>query len=203
MTIDTQVGTATASPDMRTVLFGSTDSDAAIAEALREHRAVEAGIGGAWVTMSHAIRDLLIDQVAHAASGFLSPTVGEALASGLRSYVAIVDAARESLESTGPCLVDLAGVTVSSTWRPAVEVLLGGLSAGRLDFEVGVEINLTTLAAVLERGAIVRLTTGSCAAVGRLLASGRTLASRTVTFDPKLAMDLGAGLIIASSARHR
>ena len=168
---------------------------------LAASKGVQDALGG---RPGRAIARMLDEQVADMAAGFLDVDLGGVALRGWALHERLRKAAFETAAAPGSmCIVDLANHTVSSTWRPRIELVVGGAARAHVAFELTVAFEVSGLAGVVEEGLLVRLGGGTCLVSVRFGVAGQTLAERSARFDPGLAIPLGRGVPLIQGVASR
>lgn len=179
--------------DVRTFLLGDKGPEALRAElsdALSEME--DKGLAKA---VSGPARKVLDEELAEVAAGFLDVDLGATAVAGWRLHRQLIAAAQETQRTPGLTQrVPLARHTMTSTWKPRVEVQLGPASLAHLSLEVRVTFVMVGLSATVHGGRLMRLGGGSGTVSARLSLGGHPLVERTAPFDARVSVPLGAGI---------
>ena len=170
----------------RSFLFGDGeggDTGRLLGEALHEQ-----GVGR---TALSSVRRLpasaahLVDrEIGTVADGLLDLDLGDALVLGWRRYSALVDAAERTLAAPdGAEIVALATHRITSTYRPHVDLMVGGVKLNTFEFELQIVFDLTGVSAVVRSGNLVAVRGGDCLVTARLFLEGLRLAERKKPVD--------------------
>ena len=185
--------------DARTFLLG-TDSVAELGRRIRavEEVEVETNAGGA---LPQAARRLLDDNLAAVAAPFLDRDLGAAALAGWQKHEELRAAARKTAADPDLMLViPLAGHTITSTWRPRIDITLGDARVGYIGCSVVVALAVTAVSATVEAGRLTHLGAGRCVVTASFTVGSRTLARESAAFDPQLAVSLGDGISLIGAA---
>lgn len=171
-------------------MFLSQDSEGpdlteAIAGSIRDTGVADSAIKGVRRFSTSAMQ-AVHDEINTVTDGFLDLTLGAVLVSGWRKYTALVEAAKRTQSAAGSKeIVVLATHQVKSIHHPSIDLLVNGLKVYTLVFELTVELDLTGVVAVVQRGKLVALRGGQCEATVTL-----TLEDKPVLRPRKAHVDL-------------
>lgn len=185
--------TLTTPVTMRAFLFDEgegLDTSQAIERAISENGAsatVLSGVRG----LSAAAFESVDRQVAAVVGGLLELDLGDVLITCWRARRSVLDAAERTLAAPGSReLVDLAKHRAKVTYEPHVDLLVNGTRLHTFEFTLAVGLELTSLAVVLSRGALVEMQGGRGIASTTLTLDGAQLVKKERSFDPALMVSL-------------
>jgi hypothetical protein len=171
------------------------DTRADMAERLRTAGTLNQA-GGLLARLGSSLQSAAHEQLAEIARGFLDIDVVDVLVQGFVKLKELVDAGRSTRTSPDSVAVDLAGHQFRLTGHPVVDLLLGEEPVMTVPFTIQLDLTVQALSATVERGAIVRFTSGTVEAVVSLASGSAQLASGRRTFDPRITINLGNGVRI-------
>lgn len=182
--------------DVRTFLLGD-DGPAALRDRLARALADDDGrVAG----LAEPVRRALDEELTEVVQGLLRVDLGATALKGWRLHQDLLAAARTTQDTPGLVQrVPMADHTVTSTWRPRVQALLGGKPVAELAFALEVSLTLVGLSATVTGGRLTRLGGGSGTASAVLSLGGRPVMSRTAPFDACASVPLGAGVPLLSA----
>lgn len=185
--------------DVRTFLLGE-HGITELRERLGEALAAEDGEGGL-TAFTGPVRSALDAQLAKEVEGFLDIDLGTTAMLGWQKHQDLRTAAQQTRDQPGltQC-VQLADHTLTSTWTPRLEVLVGPKAVARLAFELKVSFTLVGLSATVTDARLTRLGGGSGTVEASLAFGGRTVLKRTEPFDASVSVPLGAGVPLLGEA---
>lgn len=181
-------------------LFG-TDPARALADRLTETKAL------------HETRDRLLAAggsvpagtaatIGELSTDFLSQDISTVAIAGWRKHRELLDAADRTRGTRATAIVSLSTHQISWRQQPTIDVLLGPATVAVIRFELCIDVEVVSVAAVVRGGYLVGLEGGRCDVTASFSAAGVLVAERTVTLDPHLALDLGAGVALGGSGEH-
>ncbi|GAA3700205.1 hypothetical protein [Gordonia hankookensis] len=165
--------TATALIDTTTVrdlLFAgrSIESTGAVDTMLQEHGVVKARL-----TDRPNVGRAAHDAVAASANQFLSTDLIDLAVAGWKRHRALIDAARRTAASpNSEEIVELVTHTIDSVQRPKIELVVNGVPVGTIALDLRVSFALTGVIAVVRRGCLTHVRSGSGVISGRLTIEG-------------------------------
>lgn len=140
----------------------------------------------------------LYRKAAEAVAGLLDVDVVEVLVDAWRAEGSLLEAARATAAEPGRTdHVRLATQTVSWSRRPSVDLYVDGTLHGSIGVELGLELEIAALEAVVRGGSLVRLESGRSTVTARLAVEGQELARQPVQLDLAAALPLGSGIPLA------
>lgn len=195
--------TLTTPVTMRTFLFDvgdGMDTSQALERAISENGATAKVLSGVR-RLSAATFEAVDRQIAAVVGDLLELDFGDVLIACWRTRRSLLEAAERTLAAPGSReLVDLAKHRGRVTYEPHVDLLLNGVRLHTFEFTVAVGLETISLAAVLNRGALVEMQGGRCVATATLTLDGAQVRRKEHRFDPALILSLSPGVPIASAA---
>lgn len=172
----------------------------AVEQGLQRVEAARAALRSADPLSTAAFR--LVDQrVAEALQGQLSTDVGDLVLQGWRKWRELVAAAERSRDAPGQHEeVVLTEHTITSTHRPAVDVIVDGSLVATLTFELTVSLMLRSVIAIVEKGRLTALRGGDVLAGACVSLEGQTLARGECHIAVGVLVGLGNGVALVSGA---
>ena len=187
------------SVSVRTVLFGDSDPVSSLGQS-PAWQATVVGLDTALGAVSPAGRTVVQRELASAVTGLLNQDVGGVLMSGWRKHRALLAAAHATrADPSAREVVQLATHRVSTTHRPYVDVVVNGVTVTAVHFDVELALDVEAVVGTVHRARLIDIHSGQCVASANLACGGRTLITRQVTIDPRLAIRLGDGLPLLDS----
>jgi hypothetical protein len=185
----------------RAFLFGEGRPAAdRLGEQLHEHGVARSALHGVRALSASATR--AVDrEIGVVTDGLLDMDLGDALVAGWQRYTALTEAARRTWASPGGAeVVALATHTVTSTYRPTVDVYVDELKVNTVEVVLTARFDLTGAAAVVRAGDLVALEAGECQVTVTLDVEGARLAERKAALDPRLVLPLGVPVPLIDKA---
>ncbi|WP_372729410.1 hypothetical protein [Nocardioides sp.] len=191
-TLDQRPGSPT-SPDALTALAILEASGVDLEERLVETHALDQAATGL-ESVGSALWAAAATQIAELARDFLKVDVGQVLLRGWTTYQALVEAGDRTRGTTEVDAVDLAGHDLSLHRHPSVDVVYLDQTVARMRFDVGVDVHVEALTAVVRDGLLSGLGTGRCDVTATISVEGTELARAHRLIDPHLVVPLGDGI---------
>jgi hypothetical protein len=188
--------TVTGPVTARWFLFGKEqgEADERLAHALDE-QGVGGVVAGAAGGLARSGRRAVCDEVGRTAGRLLDLDLGDVLVAGWQKHGALQAAGRRTLDAPSTEeLVQLATHKVSSVHRPYVEVDVDGLTVARVQLELKLSFLLRGVLAVVRKGRLEAVRTGSCEVSGSVACEGRKVAERKRSFEVPVLVRLGDGV---------
>ena len=178
------------------LMFDSTrGSEATLTEALHE-QGLLSSLDTGLRQISAAGREAADREIASAVQEMLDLDLGELVVAGWRKQGQLAAAAeRTAANPDSSEIVELAPHRITSVHRPVVELLIDDVPVASLDFELHVELVMTSLVATVRHGYLVALHSGSCDATATLAAEGRHVWRRQgrIELPPLISLPLPLG----------
>jgi hypothetical protein len=151
--------------------------------------------------LSDAARRVVDDGLADAAATFLDVDLGATAVAGWRLHEQLRTAAAETLATPGSSqVVELYDHSMTTTWRPHVDLVAGRATLARVSFLLEVVFTVVGLHATVTGGRLVRLGGGSGEVRASFSCGGASIAERTAPFDARLSVPLGSGIALLGPA---
>jgi hypothetical protein len=196
MTSDTVQAGLTA----RNLLLGSglEDDTAALRQALSEHNVLDA-VGGKLSRLTGDGREAANDALASACAGLLDLDLGDVLIYAWRTQERLADAARETLRAPGRReIVQLASHQVTSTYNPAVDLMVDGVRVHTFHFQLDLVLTIDVAAVIVRNGRLVAVKAGDGSVSGTLTlkmpGGDATLLHQEQQIDLHLLIRVGNGI---------
>jgi hypothetical protein len=168
----------TAPLSARTFLLGEdagVDTAEVLARSLSESNVTQSAIQGL-CGLPVSVLQTVDREVATVADGLLDVGLGDILSSGWSTYSDLTNAAKRTLASpASEEVVVLTTHSVVSTHHPSVDLIVDGVKVHTFVFELKVELNLSGIVAVVQRGNLVALRGGECVVTATLTVEGTPL----------------------------
>jgi hypothetical protein len=200
MTSDTVQAGLTA----RNLLLGSglEDDTVALRQALSEHNVLDAA-GGKLSRLTGDGREAANDALASAAAGLLDLDLGDVLIYAWRIQERLADAARETLRAPGRMeVVQLASHQVTSTYNPAVDLMVDGVRVHTFHFQLDLVLTIDVAAVIVQNGRLVAVKAGDGSVSGTLTlkmpGGDATLLHQEQQIDLHLVIRVGNGIPLPS-----
>ena len=145
-------------------------------------------------TISGDLWAAVAQELAELARGFLQVEVADVLVHGWTSYRTLVEAGDRTRGTAEIDAVDLAGRDLSLHRHPSVDVVFLDQTLATVTFDVGVEVRIEALTAIVRDGRLTSLGTGRCDVTAMLAVEGTELARAHRLVDPQLVVELGDGI---------
>jgi hypothetical protein len=134
-------------------------------------------------------------ELADATTGFMSANLADVAAAGWKKCDALKTAARYTCDHPGSKeLVSLTTHKIASRHRPSVDLYLDGKLIATIEIALEVALTVSGVIAVVTRGRLTAIQSGSCMASGSLAVQGINMISKQRKFDLYGAVRLGAGV---------
>lgn len=180
--------------DARLFLLGEDGADG-----LRD--AVRGAVSGV-PDSAAALRQVADDRLADVAAGFLDVDLGAVAVAGWRRHRQLLDAAHQTLDDPDlTAVVELVEHRTSSTWRPRVEVRVGGAPVAHLGFVLTATVRVAGLMASVRRGLLTHVGGGRGELHAQFSLGGQVLLERRAPFDAGLQVPLGDGIVLLPPRR--
>jgi hypothetical protein len=200
MTSDTVQAGLTA----RNLLLGSglEDDAAALRQALSGHNVLDA-VGGKLSRLTGDGREAANHALASTAAGLLDVDLGDVLIYAWRTQERLADAARETLRAPGRMeIVQLASHQVTSTYNPAVDLMVDGVRVHTFHFQLDLVLTIDVAAVIVQNGRLVAVKAGDGSVSGTLtlkMSGGdATLLHQEQQIDLHLIIRVGNGIPLPS-----
>jgi hypothetical protein len=181
---------------VRAVLFGDTDPGPAL-DRTPAWRSVLGGLAGVLAPLSPGGRGLAERELAGALGGLLGLDLGAVLIGGWRRHRALLAAAHATRDNPAASeVVQLAAHQITAAQHPSVDLVVNGVALATVRFELGLILDVDSLAATVRRATLVSLHSGRCTVTANLAAAGTVLAAGHLVIDPALAVSLGEGIAL-------
>jgi len=191
---------------VRTFLLGEAggDDDAElISRALAGHGSVGAW-GGVLAKLSASAQNAVSDEVAASAAGLLDLDLGDVLIAGWRKHRDLIDAAHETMAAPAESeVVPLLTHRVTSAHHPTVEVLVDGVCVHKVPIDLTLTFQVDAVVAVVRRGRLAELRSGTATATGELGVEGTQVVRRTHTLDLPGVARIGSGIPLLPTMGRR
>lgn len=190
MTTPTQTETPIGNATVRDLLFGNTaqPSTGALEESLHDHGTVRA-----LVPPMHAAE--AERQVANATDGLLSSNLADVAAEGWKKYAALSKAARSTRDTPSATeVVTLVTHRIESNHHPTVDVVLDGTPLATINIDLQLTFTMAGVNAVIQRGRLMEIRTGTCTAAGSLTVQQISVAKKERKFALPGAIRLPGGI---------
>jgi len=155
---------------VRNLLLGSGPGDgtAALRQALSEHNVLDAA-GSQLSRLTSDGREAANDALASAAAGLLDLDLGDVLIYAWRTQERLAGAARDTLRAPGRReVVQLASHQVTSTYHPAVDLLVDGVRVHTFVFQLDLVLTIDVAAVIVQDGRLVAVKAGDGSVSGTL-----------------------------------
>ena len=134
-------------------------------------------------------------ELADATTGFMSLNLADVAAAGWKKYDALKKAARRTRDDPDAKeLVSLTTHKIASSHHPSVDLYLDGRRIATVDIELEVALTIAGMIAVVRRGTLTGIQSGSCTVSGSLAVQGIDMIKRQRRFDLYGAVQLGHGI---------
>lgn len=141
------------------------------------------------------LTDVARRELADATNGLMSANLADVVAAGWKKYDALKKAARATRDDPGAKeLVSLITHKIASSHHPSVDLYLDGKSIATVEIELEVALTIAGVIAVVQRGRLTEIQSGSCTASGSLAVQGIDMIERQRKFDLYGAVRLGHGV---------
>jgi hypothetical protein len=154
----------------RNLLLGSglQDGTAALRQALSEHNVLDA-VGGKLSRLTGDGREAAHDALASAAADLLDLDLGDVLIYAWRTQERLADAAGKTLRAPGRReVVQLASHQVTSTHKPAVDLMVDGVRVHTFHFQLDLVLTIDVAAVIVQDGRLVAVKAGDGSVSGTL-----------------------------------
>jgi hypothetical protein len=179
---------------VRVVLFGQADPGKAL-DRTPGWRTLLDGLAGVLAPLSPGGRGLAERELAGALGGLLGLDLGAVLIGGWRRHRALLAAAHATRDNPAATeVVQLAAHQITTAQHPSVDLVVNGVALATVRFELGLSLDVDSLAATVRRATLVSIHGGRCAVTASLAAAGTVLASRQLVIDPVVTVSLGDGI---------
>jgi hypothetical protein len=181
------------------LLFGDQHDEEELRNRLHEQGALK-GLAEALDRVPPGLRDVAVDRIGHVAQRVLDVDVLGVLGLGWQKYERLADAAQRTLRTPGSEeIVDLTTHRITSTHEPQVEVTVDGVAVATVGLRLELSAELHAVQAVVTAGTLIALRTGKADLTADLSCEGVPVAQGRRTIDLGVTLDLGAGLVLATS----
>lgn len=191
--------TLLAMPTTVAYLLGAHDP-AVLARALHDGEVAAHTLAGARRVAASAHRSF-DERVAQVLHQLLSVDLGGLVVEGWSGRADLADAVARTRLGRGDAEVALADHRITSTHRPAVDVLAGGNAVTALRFDVVVTLQLRGVLTLVRNGLLVAVHRGQLVADAELSLDGRPLVAGTGRGAVRSVLRLGDGLVLPGIAR--
>ncbi|HTF09762.1 MAG TPA: hypothetical protein VK659_16460 [Asanoa sp.] len=175
------------------------DSPNAAATALRD--ASRDQLAGTLGRLPDSAREAVLGRIGKAAAGLLELDVTDVFSAAWSRSAALRRAARET--AAAPDTEQIVGLTTLNTsfaHEPSVEVRVKGVPVATVVLRVVLEVEVSGLRAVVQRGCITAVQAGTCTITGTLHVAGNEVTRRQVNVDLPLVMRLKRGIALAEAS---
>lgn len=185
---------------LRDALFGPRGGEEQISRHLLGDTAVMAALAAA-VVVAPGGRTMVVQEITRAVTGLLSIDVVDVVLGGWKRQHDLRAAARRTMADPDETeLVKLATHVISLTEDPSVDVVVDGEPALTVRVHISVSATVDGLVAVVQRGLLTRLQSGTVLVTGRVKIRDTTVAERSCTLDAEVDVPLGDGVALLASA---
>lgn len=184
---------AVATETAATLLFDSrVDAETAIDKAASQLKPSEGQR-----KLSEIARKVAKREIRRAIVELLDIKVGNVVLKAWQRHGALLAAAQRTTTSGGREVVLLADHTVTSSHSPHIELAINGVEIGRITSKIAMTLQLVGVNAVVQRGELVGLQTGSIVASAKLSVEDVPVASRSRTVDAVAVIQLTTPIQLA------
>lgn len=190
MTTPTRTETPIGNATVRDLLFGDaarTSTDM-VEESLHDRGTVRALVP----TVHAAAAER---QVAGATDGLLSLNLADVAAQGWKKYAALTKAARSTRDTPSATeVVTLVTHRIESSHHPTIDVVLDGIPLATINVDLQLSFTMAGVRAVIQRGRLTEIQTGTCTATGSLTVQQISVAKKERKFALPGAIQLAEGI---------
>lgn len=136
-----------------------------------------------------AVRKVAQKEVQRAILDVLDIGLDGVVQRGWQNHEGLVAAGKRTAQG-GREVVQLADHVINSSHSPSIAITIDGVELGSIPVSVNMSLKLMGIAAVVERGHLLGVETGSIAASANLAVAGKPVTSRTKTVDAARAIQL-------------
>jgi hypothetical protein len=183
-------GPAVEEPTARSLLFDTPEQADAVLKG--EHK-----IDEAMGKLSQVTRKVAQREIRRAILDVLDIGLAGVVQRGWKKHDALLAAGRRTSEG-GREVVVLADHTTTSTHQPHISITIDGVDLGTITMAVVMSLRLVGITAVVERGQLVAVETGSIAATAKLSVEDVPITNRSQTIDAVACMRLAKPLSLTS-----
>lgn len=177
---------------LKDLLLPGEEPPTALTEAVGES-AKRGGVGGALTRLTPVGLDILGSRVGRLVGELLNVDLGSVIGSALTKNRAIADALRSTAERpAAESVVPLADQTLTSTYSPAVDIIVDGVTTTSIPFQVVIATTIEGGLLVIRDGHMVAVRAGRVTLSASLACEGVRIAEREVLLDLPAAMSLPA-----------
>jgi hypothetical protein len=135
--------------------------------------------------------DLVGQEIGRMAAGFLDMDITDVIAAGWSKNQQLAQARQATAATPGSeSIVTLATHTLRSDYRPAIDVLVDGVTLTSIDVHISLATTIDSAVAVVRDGRLTALQAGACTLTATVTCEGITLAERRTTVDLPAALRL-------------
>jgi hypothetical protein len=177
-------------------LFFDGDSGEAkgtLAQLMRKH---ETNVG----RFPPGLVDVARNELAESTTGFMSANLSDVVAAGWKKYDALLKAARSTCNDPNATeLVSLTTHKIESSHHPSIDLFLDKKRLATVEIAMDVALTIVGVIAVVKRGRLMEIRSGSCTASGSLAVQGIELIKKQRKYDLGGAFSLGRGVPLLES----
>jgi hypothetical protein len=144
--------------------------------------------------------DVARHEVAKATTEFMSANLADVVAAGWKKYDALLKAARSTRDDHNATeLVSLTTHKIESSHHPSIDMFLDKKRLATVEIAMEVGLTIVGVIAVVKRGRLMEIKSGSCTASGSLAVQRIELIKKQRKFDLGGALRLGRGVQLLKS----
>jgi len=156
---------------------------------------VNGDLGRALGNLPKSLREAAVREATTAAAGQMDIDLTGFLVAGWRKHHDVIAAARRTVAAPGSTeLVDLATHQITTTQRPAVNLLVDGHRVATVQLSLAVVFDVRALVAGIRAGRLVALHSGRCNVTATLAIQETNVITRQARLDLPGVIPLGQGI---------
>jgi hypothetical protein len=186
---------------LRDLLFGEAPGEPVdvIAKSLHNNSTLDA-----FINSFPAPSGLVAHELAAATDGLLSMNLADIVADGWKTYRALTEAARHTLDKPNAReSVDLVTHRIESTHRPNVELSINSTRLAVIEIELNIAFTIAGMRAVVEQARLTKIESGTGTAAGSLTIHRVEITKKQRQFDLPGVVRLGKGLPLLGPPTNR
>jgi hypothetical protein len=172
---------------------GSGEPKGTLAQLMRQH---DTNVGH----FPPGLVDVARNELAESTTDFMSANLSDVVAAGWKKYDALLKAARSTCNDRNATeLVSLTTHKIESSHHPSIDLFLDKKRLATVEIAMDVALTIVGVIAVVKRGRLMEIRSGSCTASGSLAVQGIELIKKQRKYDLGGAFRLGRGVPLLES----